>query len=353
MNTTTKTPTVHRAVPGTMAGKTTNFVEFDLIEAANEIKDSYVKARILNSLAWRVDVTLISLVRQMYQAMAEELVVTGTLEDYNEAMNMIAQREFAEKNFGEIGSANSGIMTRLYNLLDLREQFVDAATATKDEIEDFWRYKPGTIEEKIFEKQAARVGAKQTLKFEESAAVHKMWALQMGEEISDDFEEQFIKRKEKLALVKAKRLAMTSEAKAPAVHVIYSLILAAKPDDYKPIESFHQLDLGIQEALILSTSATAEAAVESAEEDRSGKLITSMVIISALTWNYLVKRVVAAPKFAQYRAEATSMTPRVEPNGVSAPKSPDLATSLKQQADAKAAAKEAEEFVKSAPAAPF
>lgn len=326
---------IHRQPAGSMAAQPlTNFQAWDIEDAVqDEIKDRYVAARVLNNLAWRVDTLIISKIRQVYRAMSEEMFNTGTIEEYNEAVGLLKEMAFAEKMFAEIGSSIGGALTQFGLLQGYRPHISRLALEQGEEIEEFWRHKDVSIERKLFEKQRTNVSARQAAKMEESVNAYAMFGRQMGQEVTEEIKERMLESKRRRALFKQQQQAETSMQRAPALEVIYTLMEAQREEaDVK----FYWLDLADQEQLITSSMSAAMLCIDSAEEDRSGKLNSTLVTMQALLWEHKCKQVLNSPKFKAYRAEAQAMEARQEPSAAKAPVSPDAAASRAAKAAEKA-----------------
>lgn len=327
----------HRIPAGSMTKQPlTNFQAWDIEEAANEqIKDHYVRARVLNNLAWRVDTMIVSRIRQVYRAMSEEMFVTGTIEEYNQAVGLLKEMEFAEKMFGEIGSSIAGPMTSFAQLVAYRPTAIIHALDSAEHVEEFWRYKEGSIEAKLHEKPRVSVSARQAVKMEESVNAYAMFGRQMGQEITEEVKQAMLESKRKRALFKQQQLADSSSQRAPALEVIYTIMESAR-QEFEGNFPFHKLDLADQEMLINSSMNAATLCIDSAEEDRTGKLNSTMVTMQALFWEHHCKNVFNSPKFKAYRAEAQAMAARLEPTAAKAPVSPEAAASRAAKASEKA-----------------
>lgn len=159
-------PRTHTVTPGTVNSLTdlpalnpiivTSPRSFDPIDFVHtRIHNERARVRVLSSLAWTLDVTLIGQVRTLFFDMFKDMQVGGDIDNYNSFLAAMNEREQRETNLVEQGFLEGEGVYSIRRLLALRSKFHDAV----DTAQVNSRYVMPTIEQLLANEKPQKANA--------------------------------------------------------------------------------------------------------------------------------------------------------------------------------------------------
>ena len=241
---------------------------FDLFEFTNNITSPEVAAQVAQSVAWRVDVMIISAARQLYKGVREEMFNAGidVRAELTLSLNMQAS---AEQAFYEHGSTNTGPISTIKELMHQRESW-HALAANLTSLTCDWQGQPKayiekTIEEQIFEPGQMKVSSETKRKLH-IGATRLAAAYDQPEEAEALF-------KRRLERSEQKMIDVGENLKSQAQGVAHMFELAARHPMEQPsgetTMEFTSLSLEAQRTLINAAATAAQRAEEYAADNRN------------------------------------------------------------------------------------
>lgn len=148
--------TTHTVAPGTMAQAlaaalpatttTTTFAGFDLISYIEEmLLDGELKARVVSSLAWSLDMKCINAARAIFFRTYNESLETGTIDAFNDFVNAMSEVRQNSAHLTEIGFDKSDAFGDLVELLNMRKFWHDRASAVATRV-----YEPKSLMAQVY-----------------------------------------------------------------------------------------------------------------------------------------------------------------------------------------------------------
>lgn len=241
---------------------------FDLFDYVSAIPSPEVAAQVAQSVAWRVDVMIISAARQLYKDIREELFNAGVdvKAELTLAMN---QKAYSEQVFYENGSTATGPVSAIKELMYQREAWhtlaKDLTSLTFD-----WKGSPKVYIEKSIEDQIFEPGQMKVSR--ETKAKHLKGATRMAEAYDQPEAVQLLYTK-RLARSEQKMADMSDNLRDQAQGVANMFDLACHHPSENPSGNttmeFISLSIEARRTLINAAITAAERAEEWAAEDRN------------------------------------------------------------------------------------
>lgn len=268
-----------------------NFVFFDLPEHIEErLMSGELKARVLASLAWVVDMQTISAARSVFYASYREVTEVNTIDAFNEFIVRCSELAAEGAHTEEVGFKATDAWSKLLSLLRIRQDMHDLAG--KHSVR---RYDPKTLYQIMAdEKQQSLTGMD-----------HKKVKV-MAEALSDGDSELAKLMTEQLTSVHEARFAdafISRRKILPAIRGVLEYagsMLKIDPHGQYETFAFHKLPIDVQAGLI----GQAQKAIDRALTDMAAmRSITVPEYATYLKEGQLLKReldtVLKSPKFAE------------------------------------------------------
>lgn len=241
---------------------------FDLFEYINSIPSPEVAAQVAQSVAFRVDVTIISAARALYKDIREELFNAG-IDVRAELSLALNQKAYAETAFYENGSTATGPVCTIKQLMAQREMWHGLAKELTQLTYD-WKGVPRTYVEKDIVEQILEPGAMKVSSL--TKAKHMKGAKRSAEALGapEHAELLYAKRIQRSEQRNADMLENLRD-QAQGVVNMFELALSHPMDDPSGATTaeFRSLPLDTRRMLINAAITAAERAEEWAAEDRN------------------------------------------------------------------------------------
>lgn len=285
----------------TLASSNNEF--FDLLAYADELPSPYITAEIASSTAWRIDTILVSQARAVLKFVKEELFNRGGFESMAEINAALADAEFAEQNFNEIGSSVTGPIEMIRALNAQRDQWHDFATRTVPMVSDYrgmaMVYTDPGIEAAFHKEPALRVSetAQRRLHVRSQRIAQALGAAELAEQ----HYQRSIQRKED----QNKRIGTLLKDSAPIAAFMFNLVLRTDPiGAAQRDKDFWKLPIEAQRLLIDNASNAAMRADERAADDRNmSETEYDIISLTAIKTMTELKKVLTAPRFTARQHE--------------------------------------------------
>lgn len=263
---------------------------FDLREQLSWLLPTQLmRARVLSSMAWRIDTQIISLARNLFYTLYKDTVETGTIDAFNEFINAVAEQRGSEENTYDIGYENSGMFKTMVALLNSSHYWHDAAVESSAAAGV--RYNPKPIHQLLAEEKP------QTLSVLSAAKLNAL-----AKAVSDgDAERELITAKlliEKEAQRNEQSHAGRQKIMPAVMRIIESANSKSPMNDISDEPGFHTLPFAVQKQLIEFASKSIEMALTALATYTSiSTLEYAGMITEALAAQRALKVVLTAPKF--------------------------------------------------------
>lgn len=241
---------------------------FDLFDYINTVQSPEVAAQMASSVAFRVDIMIISAARQLYKDIRSEQHNAG-IDELAELTLALNKQASAEAAFYEHGTGNTGPICAIKELMFQRESWhalaSDLTSLTCD-----WKgapkvYVERSIEDQIFEPGQMKANG-QTKARMYTSAKRRAEAFEMPEAVDHLYQKSLTRNAQKMADI-------TENMKTQAQGVAHMFDLACKHHMEDPSGSttmeFSSLSLEVRRVLITAAMNAASKAEEWAVEDRN------------------------------------------------------------------------------------
>jgi hypothetical protein len=258
-------------VPTGTTQPSTTYKTFDLNTFLDELPSAYVRMQALQSYAWRIDTLITQAVRTLFKAVREEAKVGGidsldTFADYN---NALAEQDFAEQCFLEIGSASAGPVTSIHELLDIRAEAHQLAYDATRQVLD-WK---GNLRTYIIPDLEDVIGTVGTMKPKATTVARiNQIATRNASKVATGKDVAILA--EKLAAPRLKResnrltsMAESLKAQVGAVSMMFNIAVRNRPERMNKSLDFHGINIETQRTLIASAKQALDRAEEFATSD--------------------------------------------------------------------------------------
>lgn len=216
---------------------------FDPIDfVQTRVHNERARVRVLSSLAWTLDVTLIAQVRTLFFDMFKDMQVGGDIDNYNDYLAAMSAREQREANLVEQGFLDGEGVYSIRRLLVLRQQFHDAVDAAQLNS----RYVMPTIEQLLANEKPQKANA---------LTKEKLRMLADDEYPNDKAEaqalyEEYVKREDLQAIDRHEAAQSRIPAIAGMCHFIGNTSTVAEADfNDLPLDTRKRIITGLQGAL--------------------------------------------------------------------------------------------------------
>jgi hypothetical protein len=289
----------------TLATPGNNF--FDLLDFVAGCHSAYIAAEMASSCAWRIDTMIVSAARQSLKFIKDELFQRGGYETMAEINAAMADAEFAEINFLEIGSSNTGPIEMMRALNAHRDQWHDLASRLVPLVSDYrgqpMVYTTPDISSVFHKDPALRVN--ETTQRRLKIRSERMAQAFGVPELADEAFKRSLERKED----SNKRVSAIIKDTAPIAELMFQFAL--RNDESSAAlrsKDFWTLPIEAQRTLIDNASNAAMRADERAADDRSmSETEYDMISLMAIKSMTQLKSVLSAPRFK---------APAMEPSNV-------------------------------------
>lgn len=276
---------------------------FDLFNFTSEVISPEVAAQMAQSVAWRIDIMIISAARSLYKDIREEQFNAGI--DVRAELTLAMNKQaYSEQAFYEHGSSNVGPVSSIKELMYQREGWHALATDLTALTCD-WKGQPKvyvakTIEEQIFEPGQMKVGADTKRKLH-------MGAKRLAEAY-DQPEEAENLYKRRLERSEQKMVDVGENLKTQAQGVCHMFDLAIRHPMNQPsgdtTMEFSSLSLDSQRTLIKAAATAAQRAEEWAADDRNmTDTDYDMICLSSIKAVKLLNAELKQPRFVVARQQ--------------------------------------------------
>lgn len=282
------------------------FSSFDLHDYVSEIMSPEVAAQVAQSVAWRVDIMIISAARQLYKGIRQNQFEAGidVMAELTLSLNMQA---YAETAFYENGSTVTGPVCAIKELMYVRESWHGLARELTGMTSD-WKgvpktYIEKTIEEQIFEPGQMKV-ASQTKNRMMISAKRKAEAYDMPDAADKLYASNIARAEQRNA-----DMGENLKGMAQGVCHMFSLACAHKMDDPsgETTMEFTSLSLEAQRVLINAAKVAAERAEQWAMDDRNlSDNDFDLISLSALKVDKDLRSALKQPRFVAAAAQETA-----------------------------------------------
>lgn len=263
---------------------------FDLREQLGELLSTeQLRARVLSSVAWRIDTQVISLARALFYKLYEDNADVGTIDAFNEFIRSVSMQKDAEENSFAVGFEQTGPFKTMVALLNTSHYWHDAATEASAAAG--MRYTPKSITQLLAEEKPQAVTA---LSAQKLGMIAK--AVSNGDAEREEITTKLLISKE------AQRNEQSHAGRQKTLPAVMRIIEVAQgfspTNDISDEPGFHTFPLELQKQLIeFSIKAIETSLTQLASYTSISTLEYSAIIAEALNAQRKLAEVLKSPKF--------------------------------------------------------